>query len=176
MPPPKRETIWRRAWRDTEATQNLGRSTWAAAVGFVAVVVSDLSDLLGARPDAVHTLLSGLVGAAVTAILLPAGEFAINVFKASERIDADRAPLEELWRYIEADVQVHGPQLLSLSGLGRSPELGEMDFGTKDHVHALELLVQSGDITIKRRLPSMNTETGDFIPDVWFEPVPGRFG
>lgn len=175
MPLPKRETIWRRAWRDTETSQNLGREAWAAVVGFLAVVASDLGDLLAQRGDAIHTLSSGLIGAAVAAILLPSGEFAYNLFKAKERIDADRAPLEELWRYIEADVRLHGPQLLSLSGLGRISTLGERDVSTKAHVRALDLLVQSGDVQIKRRVPAMDTETGEFSPDVWFEPAPGRF-
>jgi hypothetical protein len=178
MPPPKRETIWRRAWRDTEAARNLGRTAWQAFVGFVAVVATDVSDLLGARPDAAHTLQNGLVGAAVAAVLLPAGEFAYNVFKANERIDVERAPLEEVWRYIEADVRVHGPQLLCLSGLGRmSPALGEKDLKTKRHIDALEDLARAGDIRIQSRHGvGVDAETGEFAPDIWFEPVEGRFG
>ena len=176
MPPPNRETIWARAWRDTEATQNLGRTTWEAIVGFLAVVASDLSDLLARRSDAVHTLGSGLVGAAVAAILIPVGEFAYNLNRANERIDADRAPLDELWRHIEADVRLHGPQLLCLSGLGHLSPFGEKNLKTKRHVEAAEELARTGDIRIQSRHGGMDVETGEFAPDIWFEPVEGRFG
>lgn len=169
MPMPSRESRVRRAWRDTEGFRNWGRTTWAAFAGFVAVVVSDYSDLRSGKADAGHTLVSGLIGAAVVAVLVPVGEFVYNLAKAKRRIDADRVPLEEIWRAIEEDVRVHGAQLNALCSMGKR------NFCTRKHGAALEALADAGYVTITVRHTSRDALTGEFVPDPWFIPVAEHF-
>jgi hypothetical protein len=107
----------------------------------------------------------------VTLILMPILQYSVRYLQAGRRIAEERVPLDEVRRVIVADIQIHGPQFLSLGG---TMEAFGVPF-TQKHVAALRTMEANGEVRIVHFRQGIETTTGERVLDATFEPVAERF-